>query len=88
MKAIRIIKKKARCCIAAVRRGLRVGDYVLCSRWSDEDPNDPWEIGFLIAIIEDKGKKKYLISKRFYPHCRRISAEEGAKIIETRANRA
>ena len=30
--------------------GLRVGDYVLATKWGDGDPGDPWALGFYAGL--------------------------------------
>jgi len=35
----------------AVKRVVSLGDYVLASKYSDRDPQDPWRVGFVVRII-------------------------------------
>ena len=55
------------------------GDLVIASRWGDEDPNDPWEVGILKSIeLAPNGKVYYKVNtERGYPHCRPLHASEG-----------
>ena len=64
-------------------RELKIGDYCFVSRWSDEDPHDPWAVGFIIEITTNKYQTLYMIdnSHRQFPHARKILQEEGAKIL-------
>lgn len=59
---------------------MKIDDYVFASRWSDEDPNDPWCVGFLEEFGEDNRGKWYKIDGKTFRHCRKITAEEGEKI--------
>ena len=36
----------------AVKRVVSLGDYVLASKYSDRDPQDPWRVGFVVRIIK------------------------------------
>lgn len=63
-----------------------VGDYVLVSRHSDADMNDPWAVGFLAEInIDSKGPayrvvdregKAIIVNGHWFRHCRAISLGE------------
>ena len=63
----------------------KIGDYVLLSRWCDHDPNDPWRVGFIDGITEDKNGICYRCegSNRWLNHCFRITPEEGKEICDT-----
>lgn len=61
--------------------GLSMGDYCLATRWSDEDPADPWAIGFICAIMIKETETLYKlrgdrVPDRWFKHCRRISEDE------------
>ena len=34
------------------QRLVRLGDYVLATKYSDRDPGDPWRVGYVVRIIE------------------------------------
>lgn len=62
---------------------MNINDYVFASRWSDEDPNDPWCVGFISEILEDSDNIKFKVDgyNRYWKHCRKITKEEGDKIL-------
>jgi len=63
-----------------------IGSYCFFSRWSDENPNDPWYVGILEEIQGDYEEKAYYKPENFnrlFPNCRRISREEGEYILNT-----
>lgn len=66
-----------------MKKPLRVGDYVLVSRWTDADPNDPWAVDFLSAIVEINGSIRYKINgnSRSWHHCKSITKKRGEKIL-------
>ena len=64
-----------------MKRQIKINDYVFASKFSDEDPNDPWFVGFVDAILEEHDSKKYKVGGRFYKNCRKISAKEGKRIL-------
>lgn len=68
----------------------KLGDYVLASKYSDRDPQDPWRVGFVCRIIRTwepmaGGILTYVIGNqngtwadfREYRHCKRITPSEG-----------
>lgn len=66
---------------AEPHNGLKFGQYCLASAWKDEDPNDPWSIGFLHEILYTKFTTYYKlkgenVDTRWFRHCRPISEEE------------
>lgn len=68
--------------------GLNIGDYVLATRWSDGDPQDPWFIGFLCGVTEEKDPR-YFVSDaegrqihRAFDRVKKIQPEVGAYLIE------
>ena len=62
-----------------------LGDYVLASKYSDRDPQDPWRVGFVVRIIIDKRGETYIIGEqdgtwndfREYRHATKITAAAG-----------
>ena len=70
--------------------GIDIGDYVLATRWPDEDPNDPWAVGFVVGIHADWGvmvsdhncKPIQGIGLRWFSNARKISADDGKKIVK------
>ena len=65
---------------------MNINDYVFASKWSDEDPNDPWCVGFISEILEDSEDSDDIKVKvdgynRYWKHCRKITKEEGDKIL-------
>jgi len=69
----------------AMSKKINIGNYVFASRWSDEDPNDPWYVGRVTAIMADGDLhvRRYQVEhqSRWWPHVRRISSKEGEKIL-------
>jgi len=67
--------------------GIRLGDYVFVSKYSDGDLDDPWYIGLLKEMGEDRKGNFYRVGdgcwnhSRFYRHCRKLTREEGEKIL-------
>jgi len=66
-------------------KDLKIGDYCLASKYSDEDPYDPWYIGYLeeIRITPDATYYKIEGCYREFKHCRKITFEYGANYIRT-----
>jgi hypothetical protein len=64
---------------------IELGDYVLATKYSDEDPNDPWRVGFVCKIVVRREGVYYVVGeedgtcvdKREYRHARKITQEEG-----------
>jgi len=69
--------------IPAVTDDIKPGEYVFASRYSDADPGDPWCVGYVTDV---RVKAGYLIigeySTRGWRHARRITAEQGQRILE------
>lgn len=69
---------------------VKIGDYVLASKWSDESPSEPWSIGFISEIDDscDNGiwykLKGEGVLKRSFANVREISQQEGEKILKER----
>lgn len=61
-----------------------IGDYVLVTKYSDKDPNDPWFVSLISAILETKDGLEYQVegSFRWWDHVWRISAEEGKEWLD------
>lgn len=70
-----------------------LGDYVLATKYSDRDPGDPWRVGFVVRIINDKRGETYIIGDqdgtwsdfREYKHAKKITWDEGKAWIEANA---
>ena len=64
---------------------MNINDYVFVSKWSDEDPNDPWYVGFITEIGKDSRGYFFKVqdSNRYWRHCRKITKEEGDIILST-----
>ena len=65
----------------------KLGEYVLLARWSDKSMNDPWYVGHVDSIIEDKSGLRYRAegSKRYFKHCWRLTSTEGVDRIRLSA---
>ena len=66
--------------------GLNIGDYCHAHRWSDQDPNDPFAVGFLKTVIITKSGPSFALEgdgvpERFFPHCEKITPEEGVCLL-------
>jgi len=61
-----------------------IGDYVIVSRYSDLDPNDPWYISFLDEIRINARGTHYIIqdSSRYWKHARIIKKAEGDVLLK------
>ena len=62
-----------------------LGDYVLLSKYSDKDPQDPWVIGTISEYGVDNNRGHfYRVSGciRRYRHVWKISQEEGAEYLK------
>lgn len=57
----------------------KIGEYVLATKYSDKDPNDPWYVSFVTEIIEREKNLRYKVegSEREWRHIFRITKEEG-----------
>ena len=57
----------------------KVGEYVLVSRYSDKDFNDPWYVGWISEVGEDKRGMFYKCegNDRPYRHCWRMTKQDG-----------
>ena len=67
---------------------LKHGEYVFACRWSDADWNDPWCVGFVgecgenyIQLTEEDGTAIEGVGIRGFRYFRRITAEQGKRII-------
>ena len=74
----------------SAQRMVSLGDYVLATKYSDCDPQDPWRVGFVVRIITDKRGETYIIGEqdgtwndfREYRHAKKITADEGRAWLE------
>ena len=59
----------------------KIGQYVLLTKYRDRDPLDPWVLGFVETILEDKTGFSYRCkdSKRFLRVCFKLSFDEGSE---------
>lgn len=65
----------------------RVGDYGLASRYSDEDPTDPWYVGQLDEVGEDHKGYYFIIhdsTQKKFRHFRKLTSCEGVEILNKR----
>lgn len=62
---------------------ISIGDYVHASRWSDQDPDDPWCVGHVTKINGDRVVVG-LHSTREWPHWEKITGDQGYKILKER----
>lgn len=70
-------------------KNIKVGDYVLASRWSDGKLDEPWAVGFIEEIAEAHGKPRYyvghgngeLISMSPYRRAERITPFVGSELL-------
>jgi hypothetical protein len=68
---------------------IKIGDYVLASRWSDRGWNDPWAVGYVTAIAsgylqvgkEDGSPSDSVNRYRHWSHAIAITAAQGSAII-------
>ena len=67
----------------------KIGEYVLLSRWSDKDMQDPWHIGNLVEVGEDTRGMFYKVfdhdlqcPSNYYRHCHRLTVEEGREWLK------
>jgi hypothetical protein len=69
---------------------INLGDYVLATTYIDEDPNDPWRVGFVCKIVLTRRGVSYVVGekdgtwtdKREYRHARKITQEEGDEWLQ------
>ncbi len=57
----------------------KIGEYVLVTKYSDKDPNDPWCVSFLTDILVRENYKRYKVedNNREWRHVFRITKEDG-----------
>lgn len=65
------------------------GAYVIATRWSDEDPEDPWVVGFIDEVRTYGDRRFYTVNGgegfpagREWPCVRLLTEEEGRAIVE------
>jgi hypothetical protein len=76
---------------AAVSAGLKPGDYVLATKYSDGDPGDQWAVGWLHGFLDKGGNdQRFMVvdkeGKQYrgngFRRCERITHEQGVYICE------
>jgi len=74
--------------LRAEKSPIEIGDYVLATRWSDCDWNDPWAVGFVcwvgncsVALDDGGGGEIHGVGSRRFPFARKISGETGSRIV-------
>ena len=61
-----------------------VGDYVWVTRWSDQDPNDPWHVGYVQETGLPGLDSFYIkVNNRWWKHYMKITEEQGLAILRT-----
>ena len=61
----------------------KIGEYVLLSKFSDKDLNDPWVIGILEQIRETEESIWYKTDcLREFKYCWRLKKDEGLEILK------
>jgi hypothetical protein len=66
-----------------------VGDYVFASKYSDNDPYDPWCVGLIFEIGIDKKGGFVRIDEggmRCWRNIKKLTAEQGKEILSALAN--
>ena len=64
---------------------VRLGDYVLLSKYADKDPQDPWNLGVISEYgVDNTFGHFYKVdgSNRRYRHAWKISRDEGAEYLK------
>lgn len=68
------------------------GDYVLATKWSDGDPQDPWCVGFYAGYDQER-KRHHVVDnegKTFrlggFRRAKRISAQRGEWLIKHKSD--
>ena len=69
---------------------LKIGDYVLATKWSDGDPGDHWAVGFFVGMYPKAGGDRYNIADaegnlfrgNGFRRVKKISAERGRWLLE------
>lgn len=75
---------------------VEIGDYVLATKYSDCDPGDPWRVGFVARIIEDRRGTTYIIGEqdgtwsdfREFNYAKKITPPEGREWILAHSHNA
>lgn len=62
---------------------IKIGDYVHTSRWSDQDPNDPWCVGHVTEIVDGRVIIG-MYSQRQWSNWEKITGDDGYKILKER----
>lgn len=58
------------------------GDYVLCCKYADRDPQDGWQVGFLDRVEDGLFYLRKPL-RRYFKVCYFITPNEGRRIVET-----
>ena len=63
---------------------VKIGDYVLLSRWPTPDFNNPWTIGYIVEYGMDLGGRFYRVGNvhRVFRYVHKITPEEGKRICD------
>jgi len=68
-----------------MNKSIDIGTYVFVSKYIDHDPNDPWYVGNVTAIMADGNthERLYQVDNqvRWWRHVKRISCKQGEKIL-------
>jgi len=64
---------------------VKIGDYVLVTRWRDKDPNDPWRVGYINGYGVDTLGNYYKVkdSEKYWRCVFRLTLKEGQEWILT-----
>ena len=67
---------------------MKLGDYVLATRWSDGSPHDPWAVGYLrkVELLHlPLRKRSYCVqADGYFRRCQKISGPEGQWLLQHR----
>lgn len=69
---------------------IKVGDYVLATKWNDGDPSDHWVVGFFTGLLEKTGADRHMVAdekgNQFrgngFRRMEKISAKRGGWLLE------
>ncbi len=61
---------------------VKIGDYVLLSRWPTPDPNNPWTVGNIVEHGMDLRGRFYRVGNvhRVFRYVHRVTLKEGKRI--------
>lgn len=66
---------------------VKAGDYVLCTKYSDRDPQDQWQVGFIESVEQDGKQLLFMLKdpqRSYFKCCWLIAPNEGREIIESK----